>query len=351
MIVAWLCLLVPAACDEPAPIDSGGAPSTRPVATRPVSSQPVATTQAGLFSRRFDSAEEAALAALIDRRGMLGAAPADLGRSETLAQLARATRARMDLSSDGRDELCVDIGTWARTNGSFGTVNDRVGNRAWALLAGDGSWRVLATGYGATVEALPTSSEGWRDLRAVWRRSPDAGSMALHRFDGQRHRTAWSFPVAGLVGADPALTPAPVPDSVLADMLAPEREDAGFQEIRLVAGAALAGDLDRDGTQDLLVQVDRVNADGRLVRLAAPLGPGNTCLYTRRDGRWMPLVRGTNLGPLRLPPAIGPGGPGVIEWRIARRGRQDVLQWHHIHNGRVVRSGQRRRFARAEPRF
>ncbi|HDZ20856.1 hypothetical protein LCGC14_0125110 [marine sediment metagenome] len=298
-----------------------------------------------LAERTFPTARAAALAAMLDPKAAYGPAWNDVDRAATDTMLARAICLRSDLNFDASDELLFDIGRWVRIGGGVGTVNDTAGNIAWAIVQPlpDGTWRVAHRGFGDLPEPLTWTTGGWCDLKLVRNVADSAAVVVLQRFDGRRYRTLWGLRVIGLGEGYRTMTPVAIPPEIVLRIvhdLAPSPPTSA----KVARGAAFQGDLDDDGRDELLVQLDRVVIGRRRLDLAKDNSPGNLYLYTRRDGAWEHVLRATNRGPLRMPLAVDAAGLISLETQLARRASLVTLTWYHIREGTIVETGTRRRY-------
>lgn len=299
-----------------------------------------------LLERRFETPEEAGLAAMIATDNLFRPAVAELNRTATRALLTEQVWRQADLNDDGLEELILDLGRWVRTTGGPGASGDAIGNRPWVLiqLLPDG-WRIIHRGYGSDIATLDTNHNGWRDLSVNFRTSVGGGSVALQQFDGQRYRTAWGLPVIGMNDGYRAMTAAPIPDDVLLRIV----HDIGPTpptRAQVISGAAFRADLDGDGADELLVQVDKAVVDDRTVSLRGTQSPGNLYLFTRRDDQWQHVLRAINDGPLRMPLAVAADDVILLEVQTGTSGPQVLLEWFHVRYGQIIATGTRRRLER-----
>ena len=306
------------------------------------------TTRPGegeLADQRFGSAAGAALAAMLDEDNVFAPPLVEVDRDATLAGLAEQDHETFDLDGDGVDERLVSLADWVRVNGRRSIAGDALGNRPWAIVQADaaGQWRVAYRGHGSAAVALDSAHAGWRDVQVTFRLADGVSILTLHRFDGQSYRIAWSARVLGLDDRHASMRAAPIPDDVLMrivhDTTGPEPPELA----EVVHAAAFRGDLDGDGADELLVQVDSVRVNGRTLRLARRDAPGNLYLYTMRNGLWEHVLRAKNLGGVRLPLAIDSPGLIVPETLTRRRGQRVTIQWYHIRNGQIAQTGMRER--------
>jgi hypothetical protein len=299
----------------------------------------------GLFEQRHAAAAEAALAAMLDGDNIFAPPLAEVDRDATLAGLAEQEHATFDLDGDGIDERLVSLGRWTRVDGRRAVAGDALDNRPWVILQTDavGQWRVVHRGQGSDTDALETAGAGWRDVQAAFRLADGVSIVTLYRFDGQSYRIAWAARVIGLDDRHASMRAAPIPDDVLMrivhDTTGPEPPELA----EIVHAAAFRGDLDGDGADELLVQIDTVRVNGRTLRLANREAPGNLYLYTMRNNLWEHLLRARNLGGVRLPLAIDSPGLIVLETLTRRRGQRVTIQWYHVRDGEIVQSGTRER--------
>ena len=302
-------------------------------------------SDAPLADQRFDSAAEAALAAMLDAGNIFAPPLAEVDRAATLAGLAEQNRQTFDLDGDGIDEERVSLSRWVRVGDQRAVAGDALDNRPWAIVKTDaaGQWRVVHRACGSDLNALESTSAGWRDLQLTFRLAGGPSIVTLYRYDGQSYRIAWSARVVGLDDRHASMRAAPIPDDVLMRIVHDTTGPEPPELVEIIHAAAFRGDLDGDGADELLVQIDSVRVNGRRVRLAERDEPGNLYLYTIRNGSWEHMLRTKNLGGVRLPLAIDSPGLLVLETLTRRRGQRVTIQWYHLRDGQIVQAGTRER--------
>ena len=299
----------------------------------------------GLFEQRHPAAAEASLAAMLDADNIFAPPLAEVDREATLAGLAEPEHETFDLDGDGVDERLVSLARWVRVNGRHAVAGDALDNRPWVIIQTDaaGQWRAVHRGHGSATDALGTAHAGWRDLQVTFRLADGVSIVTLYRHDGQSYRIAWSARVLGLDDRHASMRAAPIPDDVLMRIVHDTTGPEPPEQAEVIHAAAFRGDLDGDGVDELLVQVDSVRVNGRTLRLAKREAPGNLYLYTMRNTLWEHVLRAKNLGSVRLPLAIDSPGLIVLETLIRRRGQRVTIQWYHVRDGEIVQSGTRER--------
>jgi hypothetical protein len=288
--------------------------------------------------------QAAALSAMLASRTDPSPGEADVDTEATLKVLASAVRSRADLNGDGREELIVDIGRWVRTNGVSSTVNDAAGNIAWAIVQADTNdhWSAIHQGYGLAPQPLASRHNDWRDLQIGWTLDDHTGSIALQRFVRGKYHTAWAARVIGMGAGYRQMSAAPIPKDLVLRIVR-DVEATPPKKAAVLRGSAFRADLDEDGRDELLIQLDVVKIGGRKIDLSGPDAPGNVYLYTRRDDQWEHILRGTNTGAVRMPLAIDRKGLIALEMRIGTKDGRAVIKWYHVRDGKLAETGVRHR--------
>ena len=204
--------------------------------------------------------------------------------------------------------------------------------RAFAVLVREGGrWRAVISGNG-TIQAQPTRSGGWLDMRVT-----AADCSRSYRYDGRRYVAGGGCEGQAVAAAPPAAPPPPAMAPGGAMQLSAEQTRAAFQ----AAGFKRRGNQWRSGCDDpgtasyspgTVDKVADLNGDGRPEVVVVEggtycyghTGQGYWLLSQRADGRWQLLDSGTGIVEVLATkgsdgwPDLSIGGPGfcfpVLRW-------------------------------------
>jgi hypothetical protein len=247
------------------------------------------------------TAVEAAYDALAGWNARQAGNPHRIDRPATLELLAKQRHHSADLNGDGRADEIWQLAL-VEEGGNIQSLVNPAGNYLWAVLqqGSDGGYKAVYTRSGIGPSVLPTSRGGWQDLLAGWR-DEGVNRLALLRYENGTYKQEWEGALLPQDGAAPMVA-CPLPDEVLTDAARVHFPNLRAYKLEMPGGAAFRDDLDGDGNPELLVQIDSLRADGKLMEVA-PTGrhPDNFFIYTYRNGKWQRIYATANVGPIRLP--------------------------------------------------
>jgi hypothetical protein len=257
-----------------------------------------------------------------------------LDERATMALLHQRVDIRQDLNGDGNEEIIFDVGCHVLRDGTPMSRNGATGNRAWAIVTDQGGWRSILDGHTGWVQVLDSSHHGWRDL-VEWEHLGGGNSgVSLILFDGHTYRREWSTFIDGDLCEDDSSHVSecyvPLPKDLCESILARSLSRKPTQW-RVLEGGALAGDCDADGRQELFLQLNKVECDGIRFRPAP-----NLFVYTRRNGRWVPIMECRNMAEMPVPYNSTLRRPFSFSVQTGGTWRKPQRRMYWIRSGRIV---------------
>lgn len=269
--------------------------------------------------KQAKTAVEAVYEALAGWNARQAGNPHRIDRPATLELLAKQRHHSADLNGDGKPDEIWQLAL-VEDGGDIQSLVNPAGNYLWAVLqqGSDGGYKAVYVRSGIGPSVLPTSRGGWQDLLAGWRED-GVNRLALLRYENGTYKQEWEGSLLPQEGAAPMVA-CPLPDEVLTDAARVHFPSLRAYKLEMPGGAAFRDDLDGDGNPELLLQIDSLRADGKLMAVT-PTGrhPDNFFVYSYRNGKWQRIYATANVGPIRLP-VRNPQGACCIQTQTNRSG-------------------------------
>jgi hypothetical protein len=346
-LCAAACLIAVAGCSSDAP----------PAVTGPVGpTGHLDTLEPRTVAGSFDTAEEAALAALIALHGDTNAGNR-LDQDEALrllaAQKSKYVAGPNSFRDDGGQAFLFQIGElpykvggeaadplhpgdWAASR--LWPQTFIVNDAGWALVTQqpDGRWRVVEYGWLDEPHPLPTTRNGWHDVTREANRElhSEYCDLGFYRFDGAAYKLQWSTRASIGAGWDPV----PIPMDLVRERLA-ARLGSAPAKVEVEGSFAFQSRPDDDDPPQLLLQIGPATADGRPVDLMKFSDhPANIFLYARQGAGWRLIFEGLDRSGLAVTPNQDKETGDILVPIWEDDEMRGFVGNYRIHDGKVVES-------------